>query len=214
MDQKQLREWLEGVLKATGRNRSQLGVLLQGHRSAGTKIFNGQRKITVEDLEKLQREWGVAPPGSLYAKPEPRSGTLTQHPDRGGIPVRGRIASHTWIVEEDRHPGLRIGGVFDKSYPLSDQSAYQIDSPGRPGERYQVGDFVITVPFASYRAKVLVGDVIVTRRIRQRLISYDLRRAVEIGDKVVLQPMLEGSEGGDSTDQPYGLVIALQTSNV
>lgn len=162
------------------------------------------RRVSYEEVETIARHFGVD---------APTAGELRYAEQAGAVPVRGRISERVWVADLAGKVDREIGAVMHRSYPLSDQSAYQIDAAGLPGEVYEPGDYLITVPFSSYRARPLVKDLIVVKREKDGLVSYGLRRANEEKGHIVLEPVLEGADPS-SDGELFALVIGFHRSYV
>jgi transcriptional regulator with XRE-family HTH domain len=204
MTDDELIAWLRASLAKTGKKQADLARILQISPGQVSRIFSAERRLKYVEVVNLAKALGVDTPamGELRISREPE-----------GIPVVGRISESLWTSEvRGGDPQRKIGAVLHAAYPAGDQVTFEVDSPGLPGEKLALGDFVIAVPFTTYRARPLPGDLLVCRRSRGDLSSYTLRRAAVEGGALVLRPVLEGS--GDDPGEPHALVISVQSYQV
>lgn len=211
----ELRKMIRDALKAKGKSQAWLGRLLGVDRSQITLMLKEPakgrrgkkpRSISVQEWQLMATELGLPMRGLGDVTPE---GAI------GGLQVRGRISGGLWVAEADPLSGIdetRVGAVFNERYPVEDQTAYRIDAPGLPGEVYEVGDYVIAVPFKEYRSKILARDLVVIKETRGDVHRLMLRRAASENGKVVLRPVLSTAVDEPASDgfEVLALVIGFQ----
>ena len=205
------RKLIKDALKAKGKTRVWLARLLGIDKSQITLMLQepgkGRRKprgISVEEWELMARELGLPPDAPSDMHPE---GVI------GGLQVKGRISGGLWVARDNPTAGIaerRVGAVFNERYPVEDQTAYRIDAPGLSGEIYEVGDFVIAVPFKDYRSKPLARDLVIIKETKGDVFRLMLRRAAVSGGKVTLKPVLSSTTDEPGDYEIVALVIGFQ----
>lgn len=181
-------------------SQSDLARHLGVHRNIVYKMLKGLRKrgITVSERAAIQQFFGCE-----VAEPTLRLSTLA-----GQISVRGPIGSHLWETEVTSVLEMQIGSpILD--YPLDEQTAHELGASSPDGE-YRKADVVYSVPFDTYRPRLLRDDVVIARRRKNGLVNYTLARAVPTNNgAVALEPILAGSDTRETLAQSeiVGLVI-------
>jgi hypothetical protein len=195
MTEEEVIDWIRAALAAARKPQSFLAPILGVDKSQISRLIGKSRgkrprSITLTELHKIS---------AALKQPLPGGGDLKATADFGGVAVRGRLAENTWVSDAQAKvvSSHRVGAVFHPSYPLKDQEAYELDADGLPGEPYAAGDFVITVPYGTYRVRPLPGDLLVIRRKANGLTNYTLRRVKFDGDRMILEPVLVASERGE-----------------
>lgn len=190
-------KWMAEQFEANpAKSRSDLARLLGVHRSQVTYILQGKRKRGVTNTE---RETIL---NFFASATEPA--TVRNPTKLGSVVVVGRIGDHIWTVESSIAAKPLIGTpILD--YPISDQAAYQLDASSKDGE-FRRDDYVYTVPYGSYRSKLLLDDAVIVRRRREGLISFSLMQAVNRAGGIVLRPALGDANNFEAHDI-IGLVI-------
>lgn len=190
---KSIRDWLRDRLAAEQRGtRSRLARELKLDRSAITHMIAGSRDISASELVIIRRFFGVK---------DEQPGELKPSAITHGVPVVGRIGENIWsrastALGKEVLDVVPAGDADD----LSMQSAFTLEETTKDGD-YRRGDRVYTVPFASARAHPLVGDVVVVESEKDGFKRFTLRKAVQRGTAVVLEPMFAQPDPATTVDR-------------
>lgn len=188
-------KWANEVLLETGKTRRSLAKLMGLHETVAGKLLSGKRRWLARDIDAVAKLTDRPPPpflvGSGLLPGDGVSTTLDK------IGVVGVIAN-MWAESVDDAPASRtVPPVIDPRYPPERQVAYQVAKPpevwGSTADTY-----VVTVPWQTYRATPILGDLAVLRQSRGGLHALSLARW-----SGKAWTALSGPEGG----QPIGLVI-------
>jgi hypothetical protein len=201
-------DWLRVALEQSGVTQRALAEVWGVTPGVVSHMFNDEepRKVTAEEIIKAVALTRVQFPGFQ----EQRLIESTA----GGIllSVRGKLAAHTWSSMHEGEPvDFKIPAIIHARYPSAQQRVWMIAVPPTPSAGYYVGDFIVAVPFASYRAQALPGDKIVFRRKQGNLVNYVLRQAEPMDGEMIYTPLLSGDHDGDEgyEVEPYDLVIGM-----
>lgn len=162
-------KWLREALESTGVKQSELARHLGLNRSQVQRMCAGTRQISAGELETICNFLALTPPG-IAENLIPTTAQIA------GIPVVGHIAPNTWRESGSVTSGLAvIPAVNDGRFPITSQSAYRIDEAAT-SESIEVGDYIIAVPYADFRKSPLERDLLVRKRLRSNLESFQLLR--------------------------------------
>lgn len=186
--------------KRAGKSQAALARALGVHRTVVTQILQGKRKRGVTSAER-------AIIAAFFDAQVAAPSIMSPIVQLGALTVAGIVGDHIWVEDVSRPPiDARRLGTPILTYPLAEQTAYELSSGSADGE-WRAKDFIYCVPFGAYRSKLLLDDAVLVRRRQGNLTSYSLMVAVQDGREVVLRPALAGS--APSVDKPdiIGLVI-------
>jgi hypothetical protein len=194
-------DWVRSELQAVGRGgQSALARWLGVDRSQITQLIKGRRQhLTVAEQRKIVEffyNYSVPPPGGPEFPANVR-----------GVMVLGRVGNH-WVEESSSTGAHALVGSPELSFPYEEQQAFELLASSRDGD-FREGDFIYTVPFATYRNEPLPGDEVLVVRRKSGLISYVLQRVHRRGDSNSLISVLEGTPDNDPQAETtiLGLVV-------
>jgi hypothetical protein len=163
--------WLDQALKNQNKSRAALGRAIGVDPGSVTRIFQGRRRIQVDEWKKIISWLGKQPPS--FPLPDLTGGITMGE----SIPVVGVIMERVWQEGARRQPKRKeVAAIPSADYPPSEQYALEVDEESRT-----VGtsaEFVVCVPFEKMRRKIRDGDRLHCERHRDGLTQVVLRRAV------------------------------------
>lgn len=167
---KDFSKWLRAAMKAGGLTQDQLAERIGLGRTAISKVLNGKRELSAQELVAIADATGHGLPSTEQRKIEDNV------PIPQSVPVKGIISPGTW---------REAGSLMKTDYTvpvipeprLAHMSQYALRFEGvDPSGEFRYGDFLIFVPLIPGALNVIDGDIVhVERHDQHRKIETSIR---------------------------------------
>lgn len=172
-------EWITTGLNKEGKSKKGLAAAIGRAPSAVSELLKGKRKLQLDEIDRIARYLGEAPPAFGGVEPER---TIVAE-----IPVRGEVAADVWrgpaYVYDDSPTQVPI---VPGEFAMSEQFAFRVIGLQLDQRKISPGDYLVCVDYFVARNQYHTGDIVIAERVDGDRVETTCRELVVNNDGLEL----------------------------